>query len=116
MAPSAGVLSANSPTGCSPKYARDGSRLRARRGGPVRGHPLRGRCAVHASWPLLRAVQDADDVDRTAAHGVHDEEGQRGQHELACSLLFPKATTVRKRQKRGRGIVDREYELRSTVW
>ena len=33
------VLSANSPTGCSAKNACHGSRLRARRGGPVRGHP-----------------------------------------------------------------------------
>jgi hypothetical protein len=33
------VLSANSPTGCSPKSAGHGRRLRARRGGPVRGHP-----------------------------------------------------------------------------
>jgi hypothetical protein len=33
------VLSANSPTGCSAKSACHGSRLRARRGGPVRGHP-----------------------------------------------------------------------------
>ena len=33
------VLSANSPTGCSPKSTCHGSRLRARRGGPVRGHP-----------------------------------------------------------------------------
>jgi len=32
------VLSANGPTGCSAKSAAHGPRLRARRGGPVRGH------------------------------------------------------------------------------
>jgi hypothetical protein len=33
------VLAANSPTGCSAKSPDRGRRLRARRGGPVRGHP-----------------------------------------------------------------------------
>jgi len=46
------VLSANSPTGCSAKSACHGSRLRARRGGPVRGHP-RGKLI------LKRALRSA---------------------------------------------------------
>ena len=33
------VLPANSPSGCSAKSVCHSSRLRARRGGPVRGHP-----------------------------------------------------------------------------
>ena len=55
------VLSANSPTRCSAQCACHGRRLRAERGGPVRGHPLRFRFGVrHGSgfrrtWRLSRS-------------------------------------------------------------
>ena len=61
------VLAANSPTGCSAKSADHGQRLRARRGGPVRGHPrevisrpaLNGVCAL-AIGVGIAAAQDAE--------------------------------------------------------
>ena len=55
-------LPANSPTGCSAKSRDHGSRLRARRGGLVRGHP-RARILQRAVVVLLLAFALAGPVD-----------------------------------------------------
>ena len=56
------VLSPNSPTRCSAKNAVHGSRLRARRGGPVRGHPRESilKCTLKGQ-DILRADARVED-------------------------------------------------------
>ena len=51
------------------------------------------------SWPLLRAVQDSDDVERVPAQRVDHDVGQGRHHKFACALPLARSTAIRELQQ-----------------
>jgi hypothetical protein len=82
---------------------------------PQKGWEERPAIARSPSRPLLRPVQDANDVNRVLAHGVDHDVGQWRHDEFACALLLAKPAAVRERQQRGGRSVQGAHEtLRMT--
>ena len=88
--------SANSPTGCSPKGTCYGSRLRARRGGPVRGHPRAKHCCRVSRWILPLADHD------------HGRKGLRKRTIASAGSRASVGKSLRERQKSPQVGKDRE--------
>jgi hypothetical protein len=65
--------------------------------------------------PLLRTVQNAQNLNNIADNTIHNDVWQRGKHKLTRPLFLARTPAIRKRQQRLRSFVDGANKLRRVL-